>query len=203
MPGSSPSGPVRTDRETDRTHGETLKRYLPEPAFLRGRGPVSFREQQPVVHGFWKFGRWYPGSDSVGLASLLVTKLLALAIPWLLRDAIDAIERGTGSPVVGRLAVCHGGVGRGRPWCGRGRGWTILGRQPAHRARRARARSSPAAWRLGAYFFDVQRTGDVMSRGVNDIQLLQGVLRPGRDEPAQHAIVYAACSRCCSGSTSG
>jgi ABC-type multidrug transport system fused ATPase/permease subunit len=59
--------------------------------------------------------------------------------------------------------------------------------------------------RLDAPFYDAQRTGDIMSRGINDLQLLQSFYGPGLMNALNTAIVYVgvlavmlridACSR--------
>ena len=46
--------------------------------------------------------------------------------------------------------------------------------------------------RLGASYFDTHRTGDIMSRGVNDIQLLQSFYGPGVLNLLNTTIVNAA-----------
>src|SRR6185436_18827759 len=45
---------------------------------------------------------------------------------------------------------------------------------------------------LDAPFYDRQRTGDLMSRGVNDLQLLQSFYGPGLMNALNTAIVYVA-----------
>ena len=46
--------------------------------------------------------------------------------------------------------------------------------------------------RLDASYYDTHRTGDIMSRGVNDIQLVQSFYGPGVMNLVNTAIIYSA-----------
>ena len=61
-----------------------------------------------MTHRFWFFARPYLGSYLLGLVFLLATNGLVLAIPWLLREAIDGIELGSRSINVATAPVVEG-----------------------------------------------------------------------------------------------
>ncbi len=158
------------------------------PAPIAATGPVSPAASR--IRRLWTFARPYRRDYVAGIAFLLATNALALAIPWLLRSAVRAMESGA-TPRT--LAACASGmialalVQAGVRTLSRLR---ILG---ASRfiAFDLRARYFEHLQRLGASWYDRNRTGDVMSRGVNDIQLLQALYGPGVMNLLNTGIVYA------------
>jgi ATP-binding cassette subfamily B protein len=140
---------------------------------------------------FWSYARPYLPLYAVGLVLLLATNGLSLWIPWLLRDAIDAIEAGAGLSVVAGLAAGMVGVAALQAVTRTLSRLALLGN-----SRRivydVRARFFAQLQRLGASYYDTHRTGDIMSRGVNDIRLLQGFYGPGVMNLLNTTIVYVA-----------
>ena len=137
--------------------------------------------------GFW--ARPYRRSYVAGLAWLIATNVLALGIPWLLRGAVHEL---TADKSARRLALWAGGmVGLAivQAWARTISRLYILGasRKIAFDVREA---FFAKLLSLDASFYDRQRTGDLMSRGVNDLQLLQAFYGPGLMNALNTAIVY-------------
>ena len=136
---------------------------------------------------FWT--RPYGRSYVAGLAWLVATNILALGIPWLLRGAVHDLTVGTNAR---RLAAFAGGmIGLAivQAWARTVSRLLILGasRKIAFDVREA---FFAKLLSLDAAFYDRQRTGDLMSRGVNDLQLLQAFYGPGLLNALNTAIVY-------------
>lgn len=124
-----------------------------------------------------------------GLAWLIATNALALGIPWMLRGAVHDLTAGTsarrlaawawGMTGLAVLQACARTISR----------LAILGasRKIAFDVREA---FFAKLLSLDATFYDGQRTGDLMSRGVNDLQLLQAFYGPGLLNALNTAIVY-------------
>lgn len=138
---------------------------------------------------FYRYARPYGRHYAGGLVLLLVTNALALLVPWLLRDAIDGMERGEALAFVawhaGAMALVALAQAAVRTWSR----LAILGasRRVVYDIRRA---FFAQLQRLGASFYDTHRTGDLMSRGVNDLQLLRSFYGPGALNLLNTAIVY-------------
>lgn len=136
---------------------------------------------------FW--ARPYRRSYLVGLVLLVATNVLALGIPWLLRGAVHDLTAGT---TARRLAAWAGGMialALLQAWVRTVSRLSILGasRKIAFDVREAFFAKLLA---LDAAFYDRQRTGDLMSRGVNDLQLIQSFFGPGLLNALNTAIVY-------------
>jgi ATP-binding cassette subfamily B multidrug efflux pump len=144
-----------------------------------------------VTQRFWNFARPYAPAYGVGLVLLLLTNGLGLSIPWLLRDAITSIENGEPLNAVARLALIMIGVAFATAIVRTLSRIAMLGnsRKIVHRVRNA---FFAHLQRLDASYYDTHRTGDVMSRGVNDIQVLQGFFGPGVMNLFNTIIVYTA-----------
>ena len=144
-----------------------------------------------MLERFWFYARPYRRVYLAGLGLLLVTNGLSLWIPWLLRDAIHALQEGVELRVLARLAAGMIAVAMAQAVVRTLSRWTILGNS---RRIVADARNMFFAHlqRLGAAYYDTHRTGDIMSRGVNDIQLLQGMYGPGVLNLLNTTIVYTA-----------
>ncbi len=142
-----------------------------------------------LVSRFWFWVRPHRRSYVVGLAWLIATNALALGIPWMLRGAVhDLMVQASAS----RLAAWAGGMTglAVLQACARTVSrLAILGasRRIAFDVREAFLAKLLA---LDATFYDVRRTGDLMSRGVNDLQLLQSFYGPGLMNALNTAIVY-------------
>lgn len=150
----------------------------------------------PVVSAtsrLWIHALPYRRDFAWGLVFLLGTNALAMAIPWILRAAIEALSRGTTLAVVTRYAGAMAALALVQGWVRTRSRLRILGasRRIAHDLRTrfyARLTEHPASW------YDANRTGDVMSRGVNDVQLLQSLYGPGALNLLNTAIVYVGAT---------
>ena len=140
---------------------------------------------------FFGFARPYLPRYSIGFLLLLATNGLTLWIPWLLRDAIALLEAGGAAAGVGRLALWMGAIAIAAAVVRTASRMAILGssRKIGHDVRR---RFFGQLLRLDAPFYDANRTGDVMSRGVNDIRLIQGFFGPGALNLMNTSVVYVA-----------
>ena len=137
------------------------------------------------------FARPYLPRYLLGFVLLLATNGLSLWIPALLRDAIRAMERNSGLGVIGRFAVLMIAVALVQAVVRSASRQTILG---ASRRIIYDVRNLFFAHlqRLGPSFYDRNRTGDIMSRGVNDVRLVQSLYGPGLLNLLNTSIVYAA-----------
>jgi len=144
-----------------------------------------------MARRFWCFARPYLGRYAVGFLLLLATNGLGLWIPWLLRDAIEAIEDGKPLGIVAGLAAGMAALALAAAVVRTLSRLVLLGS-----SRRivcdVRNLFFGQLQRLGASYYDTHRTGDIMSRGINDIQLLQGFYGPGVMNLLNTAIVYVA-----------
>ena len=139
-----------------------------------------------------RFGSWarpYRRAFAVGFVWLLATNALALGIPWMLRGAVHDLTGGTSAR---RLALWAGGMIALALVQSLTRTFsrlTILGasRKIAFDVREA---FFAKLLTLDAPFYDRRRTGDLMSRGVNDMQLIQSFYGPGLMNALNTAIVY-------------
>ena len=131
-----------------------------------------------MLRRFWEYARPYRRRYLVGLILLLATNGLILLLPWLLRGAVDAMERRAPLQTVGGFAAGMIGVALLQALTRTGSRLMILGN-----SRRIvfdiRNRFFSQLQRLDAKFFDTNRTGDIMSRGVNDLVLLRSFYGPG------------------------
>jgi len=144
-----------------------------------------------VLRPFLEFARPYRGAYALGLVHLVLTNALSLAIPWLLGDAIRAMERGAEPELLAKYAGAMLLLALVQAWVRTLSRLRILGasRQIVYDMRN---RFFAQLQRLDARFYDSQRTGDIMSRGVNDLQLLQSFYGPGVMNLLNTAIVYLA-----------
>ncbi|MBD3868689.1 MAG: hypothetical protein IFK94_11240, partial [Acidobacteria bacterium] len=133
----------------------------------------------------------YRGRYATGFVLLLVTNGLNLTIPWLLREAIDRLEAGTEPSIIGWIVlgmVLAAVLQMGTRTLSR---LMILGA-----SRRivfdVRNRFFSQLQRLSASFYDVRRTGDLMSRGINDLQLIRSLYGPAMLNALNTTIAYIA-----------
>lgn len=137
------------------------------------------------------FARPYLPAYVAGFLLLLATNGLSLWIPWILRDAIRAIERGVELRVITGFAAGMIGVAILQAIVRTFSRRTLLGAS-RHIVYDIRNRFFARLQRLGPGYFDSQRTGDIMSRGVNDTRLVQGFFGPGLMNLLNTSIVYVA-----------
>ncbi|HXV76587.1 MAG TPA: ABC transporter ATP-binding protein [Candidatus Polarisedimenticolaceae bacterium] len=128
---------------------------------------------------------------ALGFALLLATNGLALSLPWLLREAIHAMERGAALGVIARLALAMIVVALVQAVVRTASRLSILG---ASRKIACEVRDTffSQLTHMDAGYYDTHRTGDIMSRGVNDIQLIQSFFGPGVMNLLNTTIVYGA-----------
>jgi len=138
-----------------------------------------------------EFAWSYRGRYAVGFCLLLVTNALSLWIPWLLRDAIRAMEQKVDLRVIGRYALLMIAVALAQAGVRTVSRLAVLGasRRIVHDLR---DRFFAHLQRLGPSFFDTHRTGDIMSRGINDMRLVQSLYGPGVLNLMNTSIVYVA-----------
>ena len=135
------------------------------------------------------FARPYLPRYLAGFVLLVGTNGLSLWIPSLLRDAIRAMERNTDLRVIGRFAVLMIAVALVQAVVRTASRQVILG---ASRRITYDVRNIFFAHlqRLGPSFYDTHHTGDIMSRGVNDVRLIQSLYGPGLLNLLNTSIVY-------------
>ena len=140
---------------------------------------------------FARFGRPYIPYYLVGFVLLLLTNGLNLWIPWLLRDAIRAMEQNATPAVIGRYALGMIAIASAQLVVRTGSRLAVLG---ASRRIVCDLRNAffTHLQTLGPSFFDTNRTGDIMSRGVNDVRLVQSFYGPGLMNLLNTAVVYLA-----------
>ena len=128
---------------------------------------------------------------ALGFVLLLATNGLSLWIPWLLRDAIRAMESQVDLRVIGRLALWMIGVALAQSAVRTLSRLSLLGtsRRIGYDIRNL---FFSHLQRLGPSFYDTHRTGDIMSRGVNDVRLVQSLFGPGVLNLMNTSIVYVA-----------
>ena len=120
---------------------------------------------------------------------LALTNALAMGVPWVLREAVRALEAGTTLAALAGYAGVMATLALLQAWVRTASRLRILGasRRIAFDLRErffAKLLALPSSW------YDANRTGDVMSRAVNDVQLLQSLYGPGALNLLNTAIVY-------------
>ncbi len=138
-----------------------------------------------------RYLRAYRGAFLQGLLCLLVTNAFSLSIPWLVKEAIEAL-RGTAdlrrvSLDAAAIAVVAIALAFVRAWSR----WLILGasRRIVYDIRQdlfAHLQSLPAS------FYGRHRTGEIMSRAVNDLMLIRSLFGPGVLNVLDVFLRYAA-----------
>ncbi len=140
---------------------------------------------------FRHWARPYLRPYLAGLSWLIATNALALGIPWLLRAAVHELTVGT---TFRRLSLYAAGMvvlALAQSWVRTISRLAILGasRRIAFDVREA---FFAKLLTLDAAYYDRQRTGDLMSRGINDLLLIQSFYGPGLMNALNTAIVYVA-----------
>jgi len=142
-------------------------------------------------HRFWRYVQRHRRAYLVGYAASAVSVAMAQMSPWVLRAAIDGIQRGLPS---GRLAVLAGAL-------------VLLALGEAATNYVMRTQILGAAYRIESdlrhdYFAHLQRmslrffqrvpTGDLMARAVNDIRAVQRLAGVGLMRSVQTTIMLVA-----------
>ena len=140
-----------------------------------------------------RYLRAYRRSFLLGLVCLVATNALTLLIPWLLKEAVDSIEA-HGVLAAGRVARYAGLVVVVGLALAVVRTWSRLHILGASRRVVADVRERLFAHlqTLPASFYARHRTGDLMSRAVNDLLLLRSLFGPGVLYVVNVALLYTA-----------
>ncbi|HET8945657.1 MAG TPA: ABC transporter ATP-binding protein [Candidatus Polarisedimenticolia bacterium] len=127
----------------------------------------------------------------LGFVCLVITNGLTLVIPWLLKHGIEALQRHQSIRLVGRcaagIAVVAVLLALVRTWSR----WYVLGGSRRIVAD-LRARLFAHLQTLPASFYARHRTGEIMSRAVNDLLLVRSLLGPGILNLINVSILYTA-----------
>jgi ATP-binding cassette subfamily B multidrug efflux pump len=115
---------------------------------------------------------------AAGVVLLLATNALALSIPWLVKLAVDSVQRGETSGRVALLAAAIAAVAVAQAAVRTLSRIAILGAS-RHIVYALRNRFFARLVTLPTPFFDKYRTGDLMSRAVNDLMLVRSFFGPG------------------------
>ncbi len=133
-----------------------------------------------ILRHFRRHGRHYLW----GLVFLVATNALLMSIPWMLRGIIDALESGRATPsslASGALLIAATAIALAIV-----RTWSRLFMLGASRRVVYDVRNELFAHlqTLPASFYDRYRTGELMSRAVNDLRLIRSLYGP--------CVLYAA-----------
>ena len=138
-----------------------------------------------------RYLRLYRRDFLLGFLCLIVTNALTLLIPWLLKDAIEALR--TGSPLArvrfDALAIMLTALVLAAI-----RTWSRLLVLGASRRIVYDIRNDLYAHlvTLPASFYARHRTGEIMSRAVNDLMLIRSLFGPGMLNVLNVALLYSA-----------
>jgi len=135
--------------------------------------------------------RAYRKEFLLGVACLVATNALSLWIPWLLKQAIEALRRGDAARSITRYALSIAAVACVLAVIRTGSRLLILGA-----ARRIvydiRNDLFDHLLALPASFYGRTRTGEIMSRAVNDLMLIRSLFGPGVLNVVDVALRYGA-----------
>lgn len=138
-----------------------------------------------------RYLRHYRRDFLLGLICLLATNVLALAVPWILKETIEGLRRGAAP---GRLAqyvllmACIAAI------LAVIRSWSRLFVLGASRRIVYDVRNALFSHllTLPASFYGRTRTGEIMSRAVNDLMLIRSLFGPGVLNLVNVALLYTA-----------
>ena len=127
----------------------------------------------------------------LGFLCLVITNGLTLVIPWLLKHGIEDLQDRAPLRLVGRYALAIAGVAL---LLAAVRTWSRLYVLGASRRIVAdlRARLFAHLQTLPASFYARHRTGEIMSRAVNDLLLIRSLFGPGILNLINVSILYTA-----------
>src|SRR6185436_15889163 len=129
---------------------------------------------------------------TIGTLLLLVTNALTLWVPRLLQEAIDALgPGGAGAGRATRLAIGIAAIALVLAGIRIASSLYILGAS-RHIVADLRARLFAHLTTLPASFYARRRTGEIMSRAVNDLLLVRSLFGPGFLNLVNVAILYTA-----------
>ena len=137
-----------------------------------------------------RYLRPYRARYLAGLACLILATFFSLAIPWMLKEAVDALGRGGGhgavlsyAGLIFALAMLHGAARLGSRFSIIGAGQWV-----EHDLRRDLYRSLQ---RQPAAFYHAQRTGDLMSRATSDVANARALAGFGAVMLSQTTLAFA------------
>ncbi|MDD9972336.1 MAG: ABC transporter ATP-binding protein [Myxococcales bacterium] len=136
-----------------------------------------------------RYIRPYRGRLWQGVALLVVTNVLAKLVPWLLKDAVDALSEGKLSDVMFQTSLvvaCALGMGVVRT-VSRVRVFNV-GRDIEYDLRNDLLRSIHG---LGPSFFNRMPTGETMSRAINDLGQVRAMIGFGSLNMVNSVLAYA------------
>ena len=134
--------------------------------------------------------RRYRARYAVGGACLLVTASLAMAVPYLLKHAIDAIQRGEPFRVAAQLAAAIVGIALVQAVT-RTLSRALIFNVGRDVERDLRGDLFAHLQRLPVSYYQNQQTGDLMSRLVNDVTAIRMLLGVGVLNLVNTPIYYA------------
>ncbi len=134
--------------------------------------------------------RRYKARYAAGGACLLVTASLAMAVPYLLKRAIDAIERGQPFSVAARLAALIVAVALVQA-VARTLSRALIFNVGRDVEYQLRADLFAHLQRLPVAYYQAQQTGDLMSRLINDVTAIRMLLGVGILNLVNTPIYYA------------
>jgi len=139
-----------------------------------------------------RYLRGYRGAFLLGLLCLLVTNAFSLSIPWLIKEAIEALRGATAdlhtvTIDAGAIIMIAIALAFVRTWSR----WLILGasRRIVYDIRQdlfSHLQTLPAS------FYGRHRIGEIMSRAVNDLMLIRSLFGPGVLNVLDVILRYAA-----------
>ncbi|MFQ5877062.1 MAG: ABC transporter ATP-binding protein [Acidobacteriota bacterium] len=144
-----------------------------------------------------RYLRIYRRRFILGLLYLVATNALALSIPWLVKSAIEALRAGVGPPADAALravAVRAATIAviAGAMMAVRTRSRLLILGASRHVVCDVRDRLFAHLQTLPASFFSRHRTGEIMSRAVNDLRLIRSLFGPGMLNLINVAFLYSA-----------
>jgi len=140
----------------------------------------------------WRYLRARRREFTLGFGLLVVTNGLTLVVPWLLKQAIEALRPdGAGPRHAAVLAVAIAGVAAVLAVARTASRLQVLGASRRIVAD-LRDRLFTHLQALPASFYARRRTGEIMSRAVNDLMLVRSLFGPGVLNVINVAILYTA-----------
>jgi len=137
----------------------------------------------------FRYLRRYRFRYLLGFGFLTLSNIFALAVPWTVKNAIEALQAQAGAETLWRyilliilLAVCHGLARLGSRFAWLGAGQTV--------EYDIRNDLFTHLQRLPASFYQAARTGDLMSRASNDLSAVKLLIGFGGMSLVGTALVY-------------
>lgn len=139
---------------------------------------------------FLRYVRLHGRHFALGTVALIITNVMTLAIPWMLKGAVEALERSAPLATVGRFAAL---ISVTALLLSVVRTWSRLLILGASRRVACDLRDAMFSHlqTLPASFYSRHRTGDLMSRAVNDLRLIRSMFGPGILNAVNVALLYS------------